>query len=154
MLNKIGYGSFDMVLEWGFIVLMLECFEEMVESEEVLMFDMCYQDDFVKVYIFNFIFIGIDGSFVLWVGVLIKDLQQFIVLIMLEGCVEEVVICLVCVGYDNILGYLEGGVEVWQVVGKEVDIIVFMIVDEVVKKLEGDVDFEIFDVCKLIEYLL
>lgn len=153
MLNKTGYGSFDTVLERGSIALTPERFEEMVESEEALMLDTRHQDDFAKAHIPNSIFIGIDGSFAPWVGALIKDLQQPIVLITPEGRAEEVVTRLARVGYDNTLGYLEGGVEAWQAAGKEVDTIASTTADEVAKKLEGDVDFEILDVRKPTEYL-
>ena len=117
------------------------------------MLDTRHQDDFAKAHIPNSIFIGIDGSFAPWVGALIKDLQQPIVLITPEGRAEEVVTRLARVGYDNTLGYLEGGVEAWQAAGKEVDTIASTTADEVAKKLGGDVDFEILDVRKPTEYL-
>ena len=80
-------------------------------------------------------------------------MQQPIVLITPEGRAEEVVTRLARVGYDNTLGYLEGGVEAWQAAGKEVDTIASTTADEVAKKLEDDVDFEILDVRKPTEYL-
>ncbi|MGB3464054.1 MAG: rhodanese-like domain-containing protein, partial [Cyclobacteriaceae bacterium] len=68
-------------------------------------------------------FIGLDGSFAPWVGALIPELSQPIIFIAPEGRSEEVVTRLSRVGYDNTLGYLEGGLAAWEEAGKEVDTI-------------------------------
>ena len=107
MMNKSGYDSFDKVLEKGSVALSPERFEELVETQEALMLDSRSEEEFAKEHIPNSIFIGIDGSFAPWVGALITDIKQAIVLITPEGQEEEVVTRLARVGYDNTLGYLK-----------------------------------------------
>lgn len=153
MLNKKGYGSFDSVLQRGSVALNPETFEELVESEEALMLDTRHQDEFAKAHIPNSIFIGIDGSFAPWVGALIKDLNQPIVLITPEGREEEVVTRLARVGYDNTLGYLQGGVAAWAAAGKEVDQIGSITAEELATAMEQDSALNIVDVRKPTEFL-
>ncbi len=153
MLNKTGYGSFDQVLQRGSVALDADTFEQLVESEEALMLDTRHQDEFAKAHIPNSIFIGIDGSFAPWVGALIKDLAQPIVLITPEGRAEEVVTRLARVGYDNTLGYLEGGIETWKAAGKEVDQVGSILAEDLAKKLANDSTLEIVDVRKPTEFL-
>jgi glyoxylase-like metal-dependent hydrolase (beta-lactamase superfamily II)/rhodanese-related sulfurtransferase len=91
MMNKSGYDSFDEVLERGTIPLSPEKFEALVESQEALMLDTRSEEEFAKEHIPNSIFIGIDGNFAPWVGALILDIKQPIVIIAPEGREEEVV---------------------------------------------------------------
>ena len=121
MLNKTGYGSFDEVLKTGATALTPEEFEAVVENKEALMLDTRNEQEFTKGHIPNSIFIGMDGSFAPWVGALITDIKQPIVLIVPEGKGEEVVTRLSRVGYDNTLGFLKGGIEAWKAAGKELD---------------------------------
>ena len=153
MLNKTGYGSFDQVLQRGTIALDVDTFEQLVESEEALMLDTRHQDDFAAGHIPNSIFIGIDGSFAPWVGALIKDLKQPIVLITPIGREQEVVTRLARVGYDNTLGFLEGGVEAWQAAGKEIDQIESITADEMAARLPLQASQEVLDVRKPTEFL-
>lgn len=154
MMNKAGYTSFENVLERGVVALTPERFEEIVEGEEALMLDTRNRDDFAQEHIPNSIFIGIDGSFAPWVGALITDLQQPIVLITPEGREEEVVTRLARVGYDNTLGYLHGGIKAWKAAGKETDHINRITVDELAEEMKTDqLKGEILDVRKPTEFL-
>lgn len=153
MMNKSGYDSFDEVLEKGSVALSPERFEELVETQEALMLDTRSEEEFAKEHIPNSIFIGIDGSFAPWVGALIADIKQAIVLITPEGQEEEVVTRLARVGYDNTLGYLKGGIEAWKEAGKETDNIISITADELAKRMEAGIDGEIIDVRKPTEYL-
>ncbi|MCG8328471.1 MAG: MBL fold metallo-hydrolase [Chitinophagales bacterium] len=153
MMNKSGYDSFDEVLEKGSVALSPERFEELVETQEALMLDTRSEEEFAKEHIPNSIFIGIDGSFAPWVGALIADIKQAIVLITPEGQEEEVVTRLARVGYDNTLGYLKGGIEAWKEAGKETDNITSITADELAKRMEAGIDGEIIDVRKPTEYL-
>ena len=67
------------------------------------------------------IFIGLNGNFAPWVGALITDINQRIVLVVDEGKEEEAVTRLSRIGYDNSVGYLKGGIEAWKADGREVD---------------------------------
>lgn len=153
MMNKSGYDSFDEVLEKGSVALSPERFEELVETQEALMLDTRSEEEFAKEHIPNSIFIGIDGSFAPWVGALIADIKQAIVLLTPEGQEEEVVTRLARVGYDNTLGYLKGGIEAWKEAGKETDNITSITADELAKRMEAGIDGEIIDVRKPTEYL-
>lgn len=121
LLNKVGYAAFETVLEKGNIALTPERFETLVNEENALMLDVRNRKDFLGEHIPNSIFIGLDGSFAPWVGALIKDLQQPIVLIVPKGKSAEAITRLSRVGYDNTLGYLEGGIKAWKAAGKETD---------------------------------
>lgn len=153
MMNKAGYDSFDEVLEKGTIALTPERFEELVENQEALMLDTRDEQEFAKEHIPNSIFIGIDGSFAPWVGALITDIKQEIVIIAPKGRAEEVVTRLARVGYDNTLGYLEGGIEAWKAAGKETDSITSITAEELSKRMENGLDGTVMDVRKPTEYL-
>lgn len=120
LLNKTGYAAFDQVLETGNVSLTPEDFEAMANHKEALVLDVRTQSDFINGHIPNAIFIGLNGQFAPWVGALITDLKQPLILVVPEGKNEEAVTRLSRVGYDNTLGYLEGGMEAWKAAGKEV----------------------------------
>ncbi|PPK84620.1 glyoxylase-like metal-dependent hydrolase (beta-lactamase superfamily II) [Neolewinella xylanilytica] len=120
-MNKSGYDSFDKVMKRGAVPLGPEAFEAIANREMALILDVRSQEDFVKGFIPNSIFIGLDGSFAPWVGELIPDLQQPILLVTDPGREAETVERLSRVGYDNALGYLEGGMTAWKAYGGETD---------------------------------
>ncbi|OEK00412.1 MBL fold metallo-hydrolase [Roseivirga sp. 4D4] len=151
MLNKTGVDSLDDVMAKGNVALDVETFEAMANHEGALVLDTRHQSDFVKGFIPNSIFIGVDGSFAPWVGALIADLQQPIVLLADEGREEEVITRLSRVGYDNTLGYLQGGIEAWKAAGKEIDTIVSVGADTLKEKLATE-QINVLDVRKPGEY--
>ena len=120
-LNKMGYESIDKVMERGAKALSPEAFEKNANETQALLLDVRDKDVFVKGFIPNSIFIGLQGSFAPWVGALIPDLKQPILLITEVGKEEEAVKRLARVGYDNVLGHLAGGLEAWVAAGKELD---------------------------------
>lgn len=152
MLNKTGVDSLDDVMAKGNVPLDIETFEAMANHEGALVLDTRHQHEFVNGFIPNSIFIGIDGGFAPWVGALIADLQQPILLIADAGREEEVITRLTRVGYDNTLGYLNGGFKAWQEAGKETDSIVSVNAGVLKEKLdEGGIN--VLDVRKPGEYL-
>ncbi|NER15337.1 MBL fold metallo-hydrolase [Leptobacterium flavescens] len=124
LMNKEGYQAFDDVLSKGDTPLGAEEFEAMANSEGALVLDVRPQSEYIKSHIPNSIFIGLNGSFAPWVGALITDLKQPILLIVPEGKSEEALTRLSRVGYDNTLGYLDGGLDSWEKAGKETDSLV------------------------------
>lgn len=120
-MNKSGAIGLDEILKKGNVALDVDSFEAMANHEGALVLDTRTKTDFVKEHIPNSIFIGLDGSFAPWVGALIPDLDQAIIFICEEGREEEVVTRLSRVGYDNTLGFLNGGLEAWKAAGKETD---------------------------------
>lgn len=136
MLNKQGYKSFDEVLEAGTKALSLSEFES--KMEEALILDTRHQSEFVKGFVPNSMFIGIKGSFAMWVGALINDLNQKIIIITDEGMEEEVVTRLARVGYDNCIGYLKGGFSTWKEAGKKVETIESISAKEMENRLKTE----------------
>ena len=120
MINKSGYQSFDEVMEKGAIALDPAEFEEVAEQHDALILDVRPSEEYAKEHIPNAIFIGLDGSFAPWVGALVTDIQQAIVIVAPEGREEETVMRLARVGYDNTLGCLKGGMDAWKKAGKGV----------------------------------
>tara|TARA_R110002072_G_scaffold232309_1_gene389670 strand:- start:20892 stop:22280 length:1389 start_codon:yes stop_codon:yes gene_type:complete len=108
-LNKNGYEEFDNVLLAGNKALSLDEFNQEVNSGALIL-DVRNQEDFGKGFIPNSLFIGLNGTFAMWVGALIEDIKQKIVLIVPEGHEEEAVTRLSRVGYDNTVGFLDGGI--------------------------------------------
>ncbi|MBO6607649.1 MBL fold metallo-hydrolase [Psychroserpens sp.] len=151
MMNKMGYEEFESVLETGNIPLSPEDFEALANHEEALVLDVRPQNDFIKGHIPNSIFIGLNGQFAPWVGALITDIKQPILLVVPEGKSEEAVTRLSRVGYDNTLGYLEGGIDAWTNSGKEIDTLESISADTFAERVkEGHID--ILDVRKDGEY--
>lgn len=112
MMNKMGYTSYEAVIEQGNRALSLDEFKAEVENGALIL-DVRHQADFMKGFIPNSMFIGLNGTFAMWVGAVIEDIEQKIVLIAPEGKEEETVMRLSRVGYDNTVGYLNGGVEAY-----------------------------------------
>ena len=150
MLNKTGYSAFDDVMEKGSKALSPEEFETIASSGDTLVLDVRKPDEFAKAHIPNSIFIGIDGQFAPWVGALITDLKQPILLITAAGREEEVVMRLSRVGYDNCVGYLKGGIESWKNAGKEVSSITSISAEEFSGKINSGIN--ILDVRRPGEY--
>lgn len=123
MMNKQGYESIDVVLERGQHALSPDAFEAAANETGAVVLDARDAVVFAAGFIPNSINIGINGNFAPWVGALIPDVKQEILVVADEDKVEEVLIRLARVGYDNVLGYLQGGYNAWQAAGKETDVI-------------------------------
>ena len=150
-MNKEGYDHFDEVLERASTPLSPEAFEDVANQTGALVIDVRHQDDFVKGHIPRSIFIGLDGSFAPWVGALIADVEQPLLLVTPEGREEETITRLARVGFDNTLGYLEGSFKSWKNTGKEFDTIDTISAENLKSKLESN-DTEVFDVRKDTEF--
>ena len=151
VMNKMGYDSLDEVIKRGLHPLSVRAFKAAWAEEEALVIDTRLQDEFAKGFIPGSIFIGIDDNFAMWVGALITDLQQPILFVVEPGREKEVITRLSRVGYDNPIGYLEGGFEAWKKAGEEVDT-VSEVTPEELAKLYKDKDINILDVRKESEY--
>lgn len=120
-LNKGGYSSFDEVLKKGNNSINTDDFEKLAEDSGALILDTRSAADFHKGFIPNSVNIGLKGDFAPWVGAMIVDVQQPILLVCDSGTEEEVITRLSRVGFDNVLGYLHGGFESWKNSNKEND---------------------------------
>jgi hydroxyacylglutathione hydrolase len=146
-MNKLGYNSFESVLHSGLKALDPEAFEAAVEETHAVVLDTRANGVFCKGFIPQSINIGVAGDFAPWVGALIGDVKQPILLISDEGKEEEVITRLSRVGFDHVLGYLKGGIAAWQQEGKDVDTVHRITADEFAQKVEVDMDV-IIDVRK------
>ncbi len=152
MLNKEGYASIDDVLKKGDNALSPNAFEAAANETGAIVLDVRHQNDFAKTHVPRSIFIGIDGGFAPWVGALIKDIKQPILLITPEGKLEETITRLSRVGFDNIIGYLEGGFQSWIDSGKETDSVKTITAEEFAE-LRNSSNIDVIDVRKESEYL-
>ena len=120
-MNKKGYDRFEDVKNRALTALSPAAFETLVESTGAMILDTRLAADFHKGFIPQAVNIGIKGDFAPWVGALIGDVKQQIVLVTEPGMEEEVVTRLSRVGFDGVLGYLEGGFDAWKAAAKEID---------------------------------
>ena len=114
ILNKTGYKSFDKVITDSNKSIELDEFYKLSLKQEYLILDVRHQKDFIEGHVPNSLFIGLNGTFAPWVGVLIEDINQKIILVTPEGMELETITRLSRVGYDNCIGYLKGGFNSWQ----------------------------------------
>jgi rhodanese-related sulfurtransferase len=121
LLNIRGYESLDTVLQRALSPLNVDAFEAAANETSALILDTREASSFAKAFIPNSVNIGIDGSFAQWVGEMVTDVKQPILLVTEPGREKECAIRLSRVGYDNTLGYLEGGMNTWIEAGKEID---------------------------------
>jgi hydroxyacylglutathione hydrolase len=147
-LNMQGYDSFDGVLDRGLNALSVDEFDKAV-NEGALILDVRKQGEFIKGFVPGSLFIGLNGTFAMWVGALIEDINQPIVLIAPEGQEEEAVTRLARVGYDNTVGYLKGGVKAYEDAGRTLSTITSFTADSIAEK-HGEIN--IVDVRKPGEY--
>lgn len=152
LMNIQGYDSIDQVLERGQHALSPDAFETAANETGALILDTREAQTFAKGFVPNAINIGIDGSFAPWVGAMIPDIKQEILLITEEGREEEVITRLARVGYDHTIGFLKGGIDSWIKAGKELDKIMSISADELARLQAADANLSIVDVRKASEY--
>lgn len=152
-MNKQGYESIAKVMKRANQGLPPEAFELAANESGALLLDTRDPQLFAKGFVPNSINIGIDGGFAPWVGALIPDVKQEILIIAEPGREEEVITRLSRVGYDNALGYLSGGIEAWKEAGKEVDSITSISADELAAILTVNTKAKVVDVRKQGEYI-
>lgn len=150
-MNKTGYESFETVLHNGLRALNAEEFEAAAENTNALILDARTNTEFFKGFIPQSVSIGLDGDFAPWVGALIVDVKQPLLLVTEKGKEEETVTRLSRVGFDNILGHLKDGFETWLESGKEADVVDRITADSFAKEFVIGEDI-IIDVRKESEY--
>lgn len=138
LMNIKGYDSIDTVMERGLHAMSPDEFEAAANETEALMLDTRDPAEFSKGFIPNSINIGIDGNFAPWVGALIPDIKQQILVIADEGREEEVITRMARVGYDFAIGFLKGGFKAWASAGKEVDKVERMTAEELASSVKDD----------------
>lgn len=148
MINKTGYESIDEVLQRGNHAFSVREFEVAAEEHDALILDVRSKEEFVKGFIPGSIFISLDGGFATWVGALITDLKQPILIVAPKGREEEAIMRLARVGYDHAIGYLEGGFDAWKAAGKEIDTVTSMDAAKFAETYKKNPEIQIRDVRK------
>jgi glyoxylase-like metal-dependent hydrolase (beta-lactamase superfamily II)/rhodanese-related sulfurtransferase len=137
-LNKEGYKDIGDIIKVSAKPLSVKDFELIANETDAIILDVRHQTEFVKGFIPQSIFIGIDGGFAPWVGALIKDIEQPILLVTPIGKEEDTITRLSRVGFDNVLGYLDGSFASWQNSDKEVDTLKSVSVAVLEQKIKED----------------
>jgi len=150
-LNKTGSASLEKVMESGLQALSPEAFEVAANETGAIILDTRQAAEFKDAFIPNSINIGLKGDFAPWVGTLITDIQQPILFIADVNMEKEVITRLSRVGYDNVLGYLAGGIDAWKTADKETDSIVSISAKEFAEKYQQE-DLVVKDVRKNTEF--
>lgn len=136
-MNKSVNKEVNAVIAQGLSPITISQYQEYSASGDVLLLDVRSVDAFTESYIPGSLFIGLDGTFAPWVGVLIKNINQSIILVAPEGREEEAIIRLSRIGYDNVLGYIDGGVDAWEKAGLETNSVECVEPNEL-NEVEGD----------------
>ncbi|MCP1995029.1 rhodanese-like domain-containing protein [Flavobacterium sp. HSC-61S13] len=145
-LNKEGYEDVEKIIREN-QALDPAAFQLVADENTALILDVRSVSDFAQGHIPGSIFIGIDGQFAPWVGALITDIQQPIVIVAPEGREEETIVRLSRVGYDNSLGFLKGGFDAWKKSGLEIDTVDQISAEEFANKMHQE-ELNVFDVRK------
>jgi glyoxylase-like metal-dependent hydrolase (beta-lactamase superfamily II)/rhodanese-related sulfurtransferase len=151
LMNIGGYDSIDKVLERGQHALTPSAFEVAANETDALVIDTRDAVKFAQGFVPGSINIGIDGNFAPWVGTLIKDIKQELLLITEPGREAEVITRLARVGYDYTIGFLDGGYDAWVAAGKDIDTIT-SIKPEAFASFATKSDVHILDIRKKSEY--
>ena len=151
-LNKRGYDSIDRVMERGTQALSPDAFEAAANETEAVMLDIRSTAEFVERHIPRSTFIGLAGGFAPWVGAMIVDVKQPILLVANDNQIEEAITRLSRVGFDNVLGYLEGGLDAWVKAGKDTDDIQTVDAEAFASVLNSTPEAKVVDVRKDGEY--
>jgi hydroxyacylglutathione hydrolase len=150
-MNKEGYEDIATVLDRGTTAMSPEEFELAANTIEAFILDVRHQNEFVTKHIPRSIFIGLNGDFAPWVGALVADTKQPLLLVIPAGKEEEAITRLSRVGFDGTVGYLKGGIDAWETAGKETDSITSVSAADFKEKVAVE-QTPIFDVRKEGEY--
>ncbi len=151
-LNRTGYAPVGQILKTGNNGLSPKSFELLANETDAVILDVRHHRTYIQGHIPRSISIGLNGSFAPWVGALIKDVQTPILLVAEEDEVEEAILRLSRVGFDNTLGYLKGGVGAWKSAGKELDKLESISSKELFDRYMKNNAIPIFDVRKPSEF--
>jgi hydroxyacylglutathione hydrolase len=152
VMNKLGYESIENVLDRGLKALSPNAFDAAANETEALLLDVRDPQDFAKGHVPNSINIGLDGVFATWVGTLIPDLKQELLLIAYPGKEEEAITRLSRVGYDYTIGYLSGGYEAWVAANKEIETVDCIEPEAFAAKFKENPKLDVLDIRKESEY--
>jgi len=151
MLNKQGYDALEGIMNRGITAHNVEDFAELLKDENIVLIDTRHQQVFKFGFIPGSLFFGLNGSFAPWVGSVLKDVNKKILFVADSGKEKEVVKRLARVGFDNVLGFIDGGVNAWQKSGRSIDSIKSIKASELEKEVRF-YDINLIDVRKPSEF--
>ncbi len=151
LLNINGYENLDSVLLRGKTALSVNDFESFIEQKEVVILDCRIATEFSNGFIPTSLNIGLDNNFAMWVGELIPDINHKIALVCPKGMEEQALIRLSRIGFDNSIGFLEGGFDSWLKSGKQIDKVARITPKELEEKLNNS-NISLLDVRKKSEF--
>ncbi|HEY4062522.1 MAG TPA: MBL fold metallo-hydrolase [Puia sp.] len=150
-INKEGYESLEGVLAEGLKAWDLPSFKEKIQDEEVFLLDTRHASIFVAGFIPTAISIGLDGRFAEWAGSLLP-FDKPILLVTQPGEEKESVVRLARVGFDKVIGFLEGGFPAWREAGEPIDMIIDVEADELAMDIPFDENLVVVDVRRETEF--
>ena len=139
-LNQEGYLDINKILEKSLVPLSIEDFKTALSLPNTIILDVRSQDAFKDGFVPNSIFIGINGGFAPWVGSVIKDINTKILLVCENGQETETITRLSRVGFDNVIGYLDGSFEIWKSCGEKVETIESISAEELEKVIKSEIN--------------
>lgn len=137
MMNKTGYENITDVMERSLQALTPEGFEAAANETGAVVLDTRNAKVFSEGFIPNSINIGLDGQFAPWVGAMLPDVNQELLLVTEIGQEEETVKRLARVGYDHVIGYLKDGFGAWKIAGKEMDSVTRISADDFAERFKN-----------------
>jgi rhodanese-related sulfurtransferase len=149
-INKEGYDALKAVMEKAMQPLNPAAFKAKAKAGALIL-DTRPATEFGEGYVPGAISIGLEGRFAEWAGSLLP-FDQDIILVTPIGKEEETVVRMARVGFDNVLGYLDGGYPAWEVSGEAKDMIITVEADELAMDIPHDPNLVIIDVRKPIEF--
>jgi hydroxyacylglutathione hydrolase len=150
-INKEGYETLEAVMAKGLTALNVAAFKTFLHDDNVIAVDTRNAEDFIKSFVPGFISLGLEGRFAEWAGNLLP-FDKNILLITEPGKEKETIVRLARVGFENFVGYLEGGFEAWVNAGEPIDLIIDVDADEVAMDIPFDEKLVILDVRRETEY--
>ncbi len=150
-INKEGYESLDDVLIQGLKGLSVEDFKKQMSDDDMIILDTRRATEFTQGFVPGSISIGLEGRFAEWAGSLLS-FQSPMLLVTDPGKEKETIVRLARVGFDKVMGYLDGGFEAWKNAGEEVDLIIDIEADELMMDLPHDPNLIVVDVRRETEF--
>lgn len=150
MINKHGYSSLDAVVEKAMHKLSPADFKAAM-SPDIIVLDTRKNMDFELGFVPSSVNIGLDGRFAEWVGTLL-DINKSILLVADAGKEKESVVRMSRVGYDNVIGYLDGGFASWKNAGYPIDVLVSIDAKELALDYAHEKNLLVLDVRKQTEF--
>ena len=150
-INQMGYEDVSDVVKKGTIKLSVDAFKTLTKENEAVVLDTRKATTFTQGYVPGSISIGLEGRFAEWAGNLLS-FDKPILLVTDEGKEEESVVRLARVGFDKMIGCLDGGFDAWQKAGESIDMIIDVDADELMMDIPHDSNLLVVDVRKDTEF--